>query len=66
MVQATQPDRSPYTNLVKDIKELISLNNWCSIVKVDRGLVRVGHLLANFARTERRTVIWFGFEPEVV
>jgi hypothetical protein len=32
---------------------------------VDRGQVRVSHVLANFARTERRTVTWLGSGPDV-
>jgi hypothetical protein len=31
---------------------------------VDRGHVRVSHVLANFARTERRTVTWLGSGPD--
>jgi hypothetical protein len=33
---------------------------------VDRGQVRVNHVLANWARTERRTVTWLGSAPDFV
>jgi hypothetical protein len=60
MVQATGPDRSPHTSIISEIKVLVNQ------VKVDRGQVRVSHVLANFARTERRTVTWLGSGPDVV
>jgi hypothetical protein len=66
MVTSTAVDRSPYSSLVSEIKLLGSSGRLCSFAKVDRGQVRVSHVLANFARTERRTVTWLGSGPEVV
>jgi ribonuclease HI len=65
LVLAKGIDRSPYHSLVSEIKFLASSGRACSFVKVDRGQVRVSHVLANFARTERRTVTWLGSGPDV-
>jgi hypothetical protein len=59
-------DRSPFSSLVSDIKLLASQGSVCSFVKVDRGQVRVSHVLANWARTERRTVTWLGSAADFV
>jgi hypothetical protein len=66
MVQAPGLDRSIHSFLVSEIKILVSDSRLCSFVKVDRGQVRVSHVLANFARTDRRTVTWLGSGPDVV
>jgi ribonuclease HI len=69
LVQAatwSSTDRSPYNNLVLDIRLLLSQRLDFSIVKVVRVQVRVSHCLANFARTEHRSMIWLGSGPECV
>jgi ribonuclease HI len=66
MVQAPGLDRSIHSILVSEIKILVSDSRLCSFVKVDRGQVRVSHVLANFVRTNRRTVTWLGSGPDVV
>ena len=59
-------DRSPYLNIVSDIKILARHERVCTFVKVDRSKVRISHCLANLARAEERTEFWLGSGPEVV
>jgi hypothetical protein len=58
-------DRSPYLNIISDIKLLASLDRVCKFVKVDRSEVRASHCLANFTRTEHNTSVWLGSGPDV-
>jgi ribonuclease HI len=64
MVQGTSPDRSPLMHLFMELKSLASLERICSFVKVDHSQVRVSHCLANFARVEFQTSVWFGTGPD--
>jgi hypothetical protein len=51
-------DRSPFLNIISDIRFLSNQDRVCKFVKVDRSEVRISHCLANFARAEERTVVW--------
>jgi hypothetical protein len=53
-------------HLISEIKSLASGDRLCKFVKVDRGQVRVSHYLANWARSEHRTVVWLVLGPDVV
>jgi ribonuclease HI len=66
VVSSSTQDRSALLHLISDIKNLSSCDRLCKFVKVERSQVRVSHCLANFARTERRTVMWLGFGSEDV
>jgi hypothetical protein len=57
-------DRSPYLNIISDIKLLARQSRFCKFVKVDRSEVRASHFLANLARVENRTEFWFGSSPD--
>jgi hypothetical protein len=57
-------DRSPFVFWVAELRALVSRDRICNIVKVERSQVRVSHVLANFARMERRTATWLGSGPE--
>jgi hypothetical protein len=59
-------DRSPYQHVLLDIKALVKDSRTCNLVKVDRSQVRISHCLANWARAEDRTSLWFGSGPECV
>jgi ribonuclease HI len=65
LVTVVRQDRSPYLHLVFEIKRSSSNGGDCNFVKVDRGQVRVSHVLANLARTEHHSSLSFGFGPEV-
>jgi hypothetical protein len=65
-VKELTPGRSPYMNIIADIKFLASQDRVCNFVKVDRSEVKVSHCLANFARAEHRTEFWLGSSPDVV
>jgi hypothetical protein len=53
-------DRSLHTDTIAEIKNLVKQDRICTFVKVDRRQVRAGHCLANFARTEQQSLLWFG------
>jgi hypothetical protein len=55
-----------YLEVIKEkdkVSPEILLSN-VSFVKVDRSQNRVSHYLANFARTESRTMVWIGSGPD--
>jgi ribonuclease HI len=54
-------DRSPFLNIISDIRFLSNQDRVCKFVKVDRSEVRISHCLA-----EKRTVVWPGSGPDVV
>ena len=64
-IQDSSQDRSPYLHIIDEIKRLVFAGRVCNFVKVDRGQVRVSHCLANWARTELRTLVMFGSGPEI-
>jgi hypothetical protein len=59
-------DISSLAHLIEEIKFLANGDRHISFVKVDRSQNRVSHCLANFARTELCTVVWFRSGPEVL
>jgi hypothetical protein len=64
MVQATGIDQSIHSHLVSELKALVCASSH-SLLEVDRGQVRVSHVLANFGRTNHRSVTWLGSESDV-
>src|SRR6266508_2746182 len=63
---AKTQDRSPLTHQISEIKALFYGSREVSILIVDRSQNRASHCLANFARVEGRSVMWFGSGPECV
>ncbi|KAI5010582.1 hypothetical protein ZWY2020_012719 [Hordeum vulgare] len=59
LIQASDLDRSFYFSLVPEIKHLMSLRE-TSITHTSRQQNRVSNSLANFARSEARTMTWLG------
>jgi ribonuclease HI len=57
-------DRSSIRHIISEIKLLANGTTNVSFVKVDRSQNRVSHCLANFARTESRTMVWIGSGPD--
>jgi ribonuclease HI len=62
MVTSPGVDRSPFLNIVSDIKNL-SENRECIFVKVERSQVRVIHHLTSLARVERHSETWLSSGP---
>ena len=62
LIQGQETDRSIYASLVKEIRYLLSLRE-CCITHVNRSQNQVSDSLANFARTEGRTMTWIGSSP---
>ena len=56
-------DRSPFLNIISDIRFLSNQDRVCKFVKVDRSEVRISHCLANLARA---AVVWPGSGSDVV
>ena len=65
LIQEKDKDRSIYASLVKEIRYLLSLRESC-ITHVNRTQNQVSDSLANFARTEGRTMTWIGSSPPSV
>lgn len=65
LIQARNLDRSIYASIVKEIKYLMSLRDWC-ITHVSRNQNKDRDNLANFARMEGRAMTWLGSGPPVV
>ena len=65
LIQGQETDRSIYASLVKEIRYLLSLRE-CCITHVNRSQNQVSDSLANFARTEGRTMTWIGSGPFTV
>lgn len=65
MIQSRDDDRSLYCSLVREIKHLRSLRE-TSITHIYRQQNRVSNSLANFARSEARTITWLGSGPTEV
>ena len=65
LIQGQETDRSIYASLVKEIRYLLSLRE-CCITHVNRSQNQVSDSLANFARTEGRTMTWIGSGPPTV
>jgi ribonuclease HI len=63
-VNSPNADRSSLHSLVNDIRHVISMDNNCVVLKVSRTQVRVSDALANFARSQDRTMTWLGSGPE--
>jgi hypothetical protein len=59
-------DRSPFCNLINEIRHLASLSSKCDFVKVEQGQVRVSDSLARLARVQRLSMTWLGSGPEDV
>ena len=62
LIQGQETDRSIYASLVKEIRYLSSLREVC-ITHVSRLQNNVSDSLANFARSEGRTMTWLGSGP---
>ena len=65
LIQEQEKDRSIYASLVKEIRYLLSLRESC-ITHLNRTQNQVSDSLANFARTEGRTMTWIGSGPPTV
>ena len=62
LIQEQEKDGSIYASLVKEIRYLLSLRESC-ITHLNRTQNQVSDSLANFTRTERRTMTWIGSRP---
>ena len=62
LIQAKEVDRSIYVSLIKEIRYLLSLRDFC-ITHVNRSQNKVSDSLAYFARSEGRTMTWLGSGP---
>ena len=65
LIQEQEKDGSIYASLVKEIRYLLSLRESC-ITHLNRTQNQVSDSLANFARTEGRTMTWIGSGPSCV
>lgn len=62
LIQAQEVDRSVYASLIKEIRYLISLHDYC-ITHINHSQNKVSDSLAKFARLESRTMTWTGSGP---
>jgi hypothetical protein len=63
MASSKERDRSPLLHLVSELKFLCSSSRVFSIVKVERGQIRVSHHLTNLAKVESRSEFWLDSGP---
>ena len=62
LIQASDIDRSVYSSVIKKIRYLLSLRDFC-ITHVNRSQNKVSDSIARFARLEGRTMTWIGSGP---
>ena len=66
VVKEDSRDRSSCCYFINELRALANQDRVISFVKVERSQVRVSHVLANFARTERLIATWLGSGPEAI
>ena len=62
MIKAKGPDRSQHAMVVSEVKSLMGTRE-CCVTHISREQNNVSHVLANFGRTENRTVVWLRSGP---
>lgn len=62
MIKAKGPDRSQHAMVVSEVKSLMGTRE-CCVTHISREQNNVSHVLANFGRTENRTVVWLCSGP---
>lgn len=62
MVKSRDGNRSKYAFLIDDIKRSLEERNSC-ITHIRRSQNNASHFMANFGRTQCRTVVWLGSGP---
>ena len=63
LINASGQDRSQYAMVVSEVKHLMSERE-CHVIHISREQNNVSHTLANFGRTEDRTVVWLRSGPD--
>jgi hypothetical protein len=63
MIRSGELDRSPFTGLVQEIKNLMASRSGMIIDTIDGEQNRVSHVLANLGRTTCGTLLWTGSVP---
>ena len=59
LVNARVHDQSQYAMVISGVKRLAGVRE-CRFSHISREQNNVSHVLANFGRTEDRTVVWLG------
>jgi ribonuclease HI len=63
MITSGELDRSPYTAIIQEIKQLMASCTLIEFELIRREQNNVSHMLANFGRTTARTETWPGSGP---
>ena len=63
LINASGQDQSQYAMVVSEVKHLMSERE-CHVIHISREQNNVSHTLANFGRTEDRTVVWLRSSPD--